>query len=195
MKICFATNNQNKIKEVWQLLPPDFFTLSLAEIGCMVDLPETQNTFHGNALQKATYVYEHYGIPCFADDSGLAVNALQGAPGVFSARYAGIRKNDADNLNRVLKNLEGIIDRSAKFKTVIALVGLTEQPVFFEGEIAGSLITAPRGNDGFGYDPIFVPENHNVTFAEMTLTEKNKISHRGKAIKKLIEYLKGNSKA
>jgi len=190
MEICFATNNRNKIKEVWQLLMPDFSLLSLSDIGCHEELAETQNTLEGNSLQKAQYVYQQYRIPCFADDSGLEVEALNGAPGVYSARYAGDQRNDKDNIDLLLKNLKGIQNRRASFRTIITLIGIEKEPSIFEGQIQGKIITAPRGTNGFGYDPVFVPEGGDRTFAEMEMHEKNALSHRAKAVKKLVGYLK-----
>lgn len=189
-KVCFATNNENKVKEVWPLLQPDFLLLSLAEIGCHEELAETSDTLEGNSLQKASYVFNNYHIPCFADDTGLEVEALHGAPGVYSARYAGPQRNSQDNINLLLKNMEGIANRKACFRTVITLVGIEAEPIFFEGRVDGLIETNTRGVDGFGYDPVFIPENHARTFAEMTLAEKNMLSHRARAVKKLAEYLR-----
>jgi len=189
-KICFATNNENKVKEVWPLLQPDFLLLSLSEIGCHEELAETNKTLEGNSLQKASYVFNNYHIPCFADDTGLEVEALHGAPGVYSARYAGPQRNSHDNIELLLKNMEGITNRKACFRTVITLVGIEAEPIFFEGRVDGIIETNTRGVDGFGYDPVFIPENHSRTFAEMTLAEKNMLSHRARAVKKLVEYLR-----
>ncbi len=186
--ICFATNNENKIKEVWQLLPPDFRVLSLTDIHCFEELPETQKTLEGNALQKAEYVYTKYHTPCFADDSGLEVEALNYEPGVYSARYAGLQRNSNDNMDLLLKNLEKLSNRRARFRSVIALVG-SGQPKIFEGAIEGEIIYERKGNLGFGYDPIFKPKNSSKTFAEMTLEEKNVLSHRSIAVGKLVHYL------
>lgn len=175
--------------EIRPLLQPDFFVLSLADIGGPDDLPETQNSFAGNALQKATFVNHNFNIICFADDSGLEVDALGGAPGIYSARYAGPQKKSDDNIDLLLNNLTGKNNRTARFRTVIALVG-SGDPKFFEGVIEGTIIHERRGNQGFGYDPVFIPEGSNKTFAEMTLEEKNSLSHRAIAVRKLIHYLK-----
>lgn len=189
-KVCFATNNENKVKEVWPLLQPDFLLLSLAEIGCHEELAETSDTLEGNSLQKANYVFHKYHIPCFADDTGLEVEALHGAPGVYSARYAGPQRNSQDNIDLLLKNMEGIANRKACFRTVITLVGLDAEPIFFEGRVDGMIETSTRGVDGFGYDPVFIPEGRSQTFAEMTLAEKNSLSHRARAVKNLVGYLR-----
>ncbi|MEM6514913.1 MAG: non-canonical purine NTP diphosphatase [Bacteroidota bacterium] len=188
MKIVFATNNPNKIKEVQSLIPNNIELLSLKDIGCHEDIPETQDTIEGNAIQKAEYVKENYGYDCFADDTGLEVNALNGEPGVFSARYAGTQRNSQDNMNKLLQNLNEKTDRSAQFKTVIAL-HLNNEIRTFTGICKGKIIDQKRGKDGFGYDPIFVANGYDETFAEIPLEEKNKIGHRGKAIKKLMNYL------
>jgi len=170
-------------------LGDSFNLLSLKDINCNEELPETGNTLEANSLQKAQYLYDHYQVNCFADDSGLEVNALNGEPGVYSARYAGEQRSHADNINLLLKNLEGKSDRSAQFRTVITLIqdGKISQ---FEGAIKGQIIEDQRGTDGFGYDPIFMPDNFDRTFAEMSLEEKGKISHRAKAFEKLIFFLK-----
>ncbi|HLT73764.1 MAG TPA: non-canonical purine NTP diphosphatase [Ohtaekwangia sp.] len=191
MKICFATNNKKKLEEVKALLPSGFTLLSLADIGCREELAETQDTFEGNALQKAQYVYDKFGVPCFADDSGLEVPSLGGEPGVYSARYAGPARNDEDNIQLLLRKLNTIDDRSAWFRTVIALLGFGSKPEFFEGRVDGNILREKRGEQGFGYDPIFVPDGFDQTFAEMALSQKNAISHRGIAVRKLVEYLKG----
>jgi XTP/dITP diphosphohydrolase len=191
IKLCFASNNQHKLEEISQALGGYVDLLSLNDIKCFEELPETRDTMEGNSLQKAAYVLEHYHVPCFADDSGLEVEALKGAPGVYSARYAGDHRSNEDNINLLLKNLYGDTNRRARFRSVITLVGLDEKPVYFEGIIPGTIITARRGTAGFGYDPIFVPEGHNRTFAEMSLEEKNAMSHRAIAVRKLADYLKG----
>jgi XTP/dITP diphosphohydrolase len=188
MKLCFATNNKHKLEEVKLAVSNHFDILSLQEIGHTEDLPETTPTLEGNALQKAEHVYTLYKIPCFADDTGLEVEALQGAPGVYSARYAGDQKNSDDNINLLLKNLENVQNRKARFRTVIALVGLGE-PRLFEGIIEGQITTIRRGNQGFGYDPVFRPDGSRKTFAEMTIEEKNQLSHRALATQKLISFL------
>lgn len=189
MKLVFATNNKNKIKEIKQLLDNSVEILSLEDINCNEDIPETSTTIEGNAIQKAEYVYNKYGYNCFADDTGLEINALNGEPGVYSARYAGDQKNADDNMNKVLANLEGETNRSAQFITVIALI-IDGKTVCFEGVAKGEMTTQKSGEDGFGYDPIFKPMGLDITFSEMNLTEKNKISHRGKATQKLITHLK-----
>jgi XTP/dITP diphosphohydrolase len=190
--ICFATNNENKLKEVWHLTSPDFRILSLEDIGCFEELPETQSTIKGNSKQKADYVLKKFGVRCFADDTGLEVDALLGAPGVYSARYAGDHKNSEDNINLLLKNLEEATNRQARFRTVITLVGFGA-PLFFEGIVEGEIINQRRGTMGFGYDPVFVPSGYNKTLAEMTLEEKNKLSHRALAIQQLVVFLKSTS--
>jgi XTP/dITP diphosphohydrolase len=189
MKICFATNNKHKLEEVSRAVNEKITIVSLAELSVNEDLPETQNTFQGNALQKAQFIFERYHIPCFADDSGLVVEALNGDPGVYSARYAGPQRSDKDNTHLLLNNLKNETNRNARFVTVIALVGFGKNQ-FFEGVIKGMIANHPRGDNGFGYDPIFVPEKTTRTFAEMTLDEKNKLSHRAIAVRKLVEFLK-----
>lgn len=189
-EVLFATNNQHKIDEVRAILGPDFRILGLADMGCTDDLPETQGTIEGNAEQKARYVFARLRIPCFADDSGLEVRALGGDPGVRSARYAGSHGDSEANIRLLLKNLEGVADRAARFRTVIALTGPDGGIRFFEGVIEGALLTEKRGTRGFGYDPIFVPHGHALTFAEMSPKLKNTISHRALAIHKLVAHLK-----
>ena len=188
MKIVFATNNQNKVKEVQAQLPEHIQIISLKEIECLEDIPETQDTIEGNALQKANYVYKNYGVACFADDTGLEVAALNGEPGVFSARYAGPEKDSEKNMQKLLTNLEAQNNRSAQFKTVIALVGLKETQTF-EGVCKGNITNEKQGEKGFGYDPIFQPNGHDKTFAQMPIELKNQIGHRGKAVKQLIDFL------
>lgn len=187
-ELVFATNNENKIKEINALLPKSFKILSLKDIGCNEDIPETATTIEGNAILKAQYVYEKYGYNCFADDTGLEINALHGEPGVYSARYAGGDKNSDKNMDKVLQKLSNKTDRAAHFKTVIALI-IDGTTTCFEGVVHGEITTEKHGKDGFGYDPIFKPNGHQVTFAEMPLSEKNNISHRGRAVKKLIAFL------
>ncbi|MBT1690023.1 RdgB/HAM1 family non-canonical purine NTP pyrophosphatase [Dawidia soli] len=198
IRLCFASNNKHKLEEIRQALSDNrrivgghVDLLSLNDIKCFEELPETRDTMEGNSLQKASYVFDHYHIPCFADDSGLEVEALKGAPGVYSARYAGAHRSDADNIDLLLKNLYGDTNRRARFRSVITLVGLDEKPVYFEGIIPGTIIAARRGTGGFGYDPVFVPEGHSRTFAEMSLEEKNAMSHRAIAVRKLADYLQG----
>lgn len=187
--LCFATNNQHKIQEVRAHLGSDFQLVGLEEIGCTVELPEEQPTLEGNSFQKAEYVYKNFGVSCFADDTGLEVEALQGAPGVYSARYAGEQRSAEDNMKLLLKNLSTSQNRKARFKTVITLITpeFTKQ---FEGTVTGQIIQEHRGTGGFGYDPIFLPDGYNKTLAEMSMEEKNAISHRARAVNKLIEFLK-----
>ncbi|WP_281616219.1 non-canonical purine NTP diphosphatase [Flammeovirga sp. SubArs3] len=188
-KICFATNNPNKLKEIQQQLDGLYEVVSLKEINCNEELPETQETLEGNSAQKAQYVWDNYQVSCFADDTGLEVNALNGDPGVYSARYAGPQRDSDDNMDLVLKNLEGKPDRSARFRTVITLVwnGEIKQ---VDGIAEGEIIKERTGDQGFGYDPIFRPIGHEKTFAQLSASEKNEISHRGRAVTKLIELLK-----
>lgn len=189
MRLCFASNNKHKLEEIKNVVGRKFEILSLADIKCNEELPETRNTLEGNSLQKAEYILQHYNTPCFADDTGLEVEALNGAPGVYSARYAGNHRSNDDNIALLLQNLKNDTNRKAQFRTVITLIGPEAQPVFFEGIIRGEIITEKRGSSGFGYDPVFIPEGHSRTFAEMTLEEKNQLSHRAIAVKKLAEYL------
>lgn len=189
-KIVFATNNRHKLDEVRQIVGSDIEIMSLADIGCAVDIPETSATIEGNAMQKCRYVSEHYGCDCFADDTGLEVEVLGGAPGVMSARYAGGAGHDsAANMALLLRNMHGADNRSAQFRTVIAL-SLGGEYHTFEGIVRGKILETPAGAGGFGYDPVFVPEGWTKTFAEATEEEKNAESHRGRAMRKLIEYLK-----
>lgn len=189
MKLVFATNNQNKIKEVQELIPAHIRLLSLKDIGCHEEIPETQDTIAGNAIQKAQYIKTQYGFDCFADDTGLEVTALDGAPGIYSARYAGPQRNAEDNMRKLLMNLKPFSDRSARFKTVIALF-LNGQLHEFRGICKGSITTGKAGDQGFGYDPIFKPDGYDLTFAQMDMGLKNNIGHRGKAVQQLIEFLK-----
>ena len=188
MQLVFASNNKNKIKEIQLLLPDSIQILSLEDIGCTEDIPETADTIEGNAILKANYVTQKYGYDCFADDSGLEVAALNGEPGVFSARYAGEPKNDENNIDKLLTNLKDIENKKANFKTVICL-NLNGEQHLFTGIINGKIIEERIGTNGFGYDPIFVADGYAKTFAELTLEEKSTISHRGIAVKKLIEFL------
>tara|TARA_R110002049_G_scaffold274753_6_gene452758 strand:- start:455 stop:1033 length:579 start_codon:yes stop_codon:yes gene_type:complete len=189
MKIVFATHNTNKFNEVKKLLPSNFTLLSLADINCLEDIPETADTIEGNAIQKADFVTKKYDFACFSDDTGLLVNALNGEPGIYSARYAGEQKNAADNMDKLLSNLSGSVDRSAQFKTAIALNIDGEQHIF-KGIVEGEITTDKRGEKGFGYDPIFIPKGYQQTFAELPIDIKNKIGHRGKAVQQLVQYLK-----
>lgn len=188
MQLVFATNNDNKLKEVQALLPTYIKLLSLKDIGCFEDIPETQETIEGNANQKANYVKDHYGYDCFADDTGLEVEALNGAPGIYSARYAGEQRDANDNMNKLLNKLKSKPNKKAQFKTVIALQ-INNQLYTFTGICKGEIITTKKGNKGFGYDPIFQPKGYSQTFAELSLEEKNKIGHRGKAVSKLVVFL------
>lgn len=185
-KIVFATNNTHKLEEVADILGKNYEVMSLSEIGCHDEIPETADSFAGNAIQKARYVKEHYGYDCFADDSGLEVDALGGAPGVYSARYSG---GDSEaNMEKLLHNLTEKKERGAQFRTVIALL-IGEEIRMFEGIVRGTIIHERRGEGGFGYDPIFVPDGYDHTFAELGSEVKNRISHRAKAVEKLTEYL------
>ncbi|MCW8896449.1 MAG: non-canonical purine NTP diphosphatase [Flavobacteriales bacterium] len=188
MELVFATNNENKIKEINALLTNSIKILSLKDIGCHEGIPETADTIKGNAILKAKYVYEKYGYDCFADDTGLEIKSLNDEPGVFSARYAGEEKNADKNMNKVLQKLALYSDRTAQFKTVVALV-INGETSTFEGIVEGEITSNKHGKNGFGYDPIFKPNGYKITFAEMPLSEKNKISHRGRAVKKLIDFL------
>lgn len=188
MKLVFATNNANKLAEIKQLLPEHIELLSLKDIGCTEEIPETENTIEGNAWLKAKYVKEKYGYDCFADDTGLELKALNGAPGVLSARYAGESKNNQANIAKLLDELLDKEDKSAQFKTVIALYFDGEQKDF-TGICSGQISHELRGEGGFGYDPIFVPQHQSKTFAEMTAEDKNLISHRALAFKQLLNYL------
>ncbi|MCS6796463.1 MAG: non-canonical purine NTP diphosphatase [Raineya sp.] len=188
MKICFATNNQHKIAEVQAILGKTFELVSLAEIGCWEELPETGTTLEANSAQKAEYVWKNYQIPCFADDSGLEVEALNQAPGVYSARYAGVPKNDEKNIALLLQNLQNVENRKAQFRTCITLV-TAKGKWQFEGIVKGEILHEKRGSQGFGYDSVFLPEGYLQTFAEMSMQEKNAISHRAIAVKKLVDFL------
>lgn len=199
MKIVFATNNKNKLSEIREILGSGFEVMSLAEIGCHEDIPETGDTLLDNAVQKARYVFEKYGYDCFADDTGLEVDALDGEPGVHSARYAEGTDHDSNaNMDKLLRKLGDETRRTARFRTVIALLqkqqgsksaGESSVLHIFEGKVEGSIIKEKRGAEGFGYDPIFMPEGYDKTFAELGLDVKNQISHRARAVKKLADYL------
>lgn len=194
MKIVFATNNSHKLQEVSQILGPAFELVTPRDCGITEDIPEEQPTLEGNALQKARYIHERTGMDCFADDTGLEVAALGGAPGVRSARYATEGHDPEANMSLLLENLEGVTDRSARFRTVIALI-LDGEEYLFEGEVKGRIAVSRSGAEGFGYDPIFVPEGYGVTFAEMRAEEKNAISHRGRAVSKLAGFLEARAAA
>lgn len=187
LKLVFATNNQHKLEEVQAMLT-NFDIVSLADINCFEDIPETADTLEGNAILKANYVTEKYGLDCFADDTGLEVDALNNEPGVYSARYAGEDNNAEANMAKLLKNLENNPNRNAQFKTAIAL-NIQGKQFIFEGICEGTILTEKRGKSGFGYDPIFMPDGFNTSFAEMEMNEKGNISHRGKAIEKLVTFL------
>jgi XTP/dITP diphosphohydrolase len=188
MELYLATQNKHKIEELSALLAGRFFVKSINELGQVDDIPETGKTIAENSHQKAAFIAEKYGVVCLSDDSGLEVNALQGAPGVYSARYAGNQKNDVDNIQLLLKNLQNTIDRSARFVTVLTFHHQGEF-VQFEGEIKGQIIDRPRGSLGFGYDPIFVPNGFSLTFAEMTIEQKNSIAHRAMALQKFLKFI------
>ena len=188
MKLVFATNNPNKIKEVQSLIPSHITLLSLKDIGCIEEVPETQLTIKGNAIQKVEYIKEQYGFDCFADDTGLEVAALNGEPGVFSARYAGEQRDANDNMNKLLNKLQDKPNRHAQFKTVVAL-HLNNKLQTFTGICEGVIASTKKGDSGFGYDPIFKPNGYDQTFAEMELSLKNKIGHRGIAVAELVGFL------
>ena len=189
MKLVFATNNRHKLAELQAILGDRFELLSLDDIGCNEEIPEDQPTLEGNSRQKAFYIFDRYGLTCFADDTGLEIDALNGNPGVFSARYAGKDKDSNANMDKVLNQLEKINNRKARFRTVITLI-IDGEEKLFEGIVEGKIIREKRGKGGFGYDPIFVPDGFDHTFAEMQPDDKNKISHRGRAVEKLVHYLK-----
>lgn len=187
-ELVFATNNKHKTEEVGKLLLNQYTVLNLSDIGCTVDIPETGDTFEENALLKSSYVVEHYQLDCFADDSGLEIEALNNKPGIYSARYSG-QKDDQVNLNLVLQKMEGMSNRKARFKTVISLIQRGKN-YFFEGVVNGNIRESPIGDQGFGYDPVFVPEGSELSFAQMGMEQKNEISHRAIAMRKLIAFLK-----
>ena len=193
MKIVFATNNPNKLKEIQSLIPKEIEIISLKEIGCNEDIPETGDTLEANAFQKAHYIKDNFNYDCFADDTGLEIDELNGDPGVYSARYAGPERNANANMNKVLNELKGKKNRKAKFRTAIALI-LKGEEHLFEGKVEGYISKDKQGNEGFGYDPIFIPENNIRSFAQMSMQEKGAISHRGRAVKKLVAYLKNLSR-
>ena len=189
MKLCFATNNTHKLKEIQILLGDHFTLVTLDDIGCKDEIPETRDTIEGNSLQKAEYIWNNFNVSCFSDDTGLEVFALNNEPGVLSARYAGPQRNSEDNMNLLIKNLQPHVNHQARFKTVITLVIAGEYHQF-EGTIHGQIISDKRGTLGFGYDPIFLPDGYDHTFAEMTMEEKGKLSHRAIAFSKLVDFLK-----
>ncbi len=188
-EIVFATNNPHKLKELREIVGDKIRILSLSDINCQDEIPETADSLEGNALIKARYVKDKYGYDCFADDTGLEIDALDGAPGVYSARFAGEECDSEKNIKKVLTLMGNSQERKARFVTIFVLL-IKNNVKFFSGEIKGEILKEKQGNDGFGYDPIFMPENYDISFAEMLAEEKNKISHRGRATKKLIEYLK-----
>lgn len=188
-ELCFATNNSYKTEEIRALLGPFFVLKNLKDIGCTEELPETQLTIEGNALQKARYVFDRYQVACFADDTGLEVDALNGQPGVLSARFAGEQRSDQDNMELLLSKLANQTNRKARFKTVIAWMDAGETKIF-EGIVTGTITENRTGTKGFGYDPVFKPGGYDKTFAEMELAEKNLISHRALAVKKLVNFLR-----
>lgn len=189
MKIVFATNNAHKLREARQMAGGKLEILSLDDIGCHEELPETCDTIEGNSLQKASYVKEHYGYDCFADDTGLMVDALGGEPGVYSARYAGEQCSPADNIELLLRNMQGVSARKARFRTVVTLCRDNHDPVAFDGCVEGKIATEPHGDGGFGYDPIFIADESGLPFALMSPDDKNEISHRGRAMRHLFNYL------
>ena len=193
MKIVFATNNPNKLKEIQSLIPKEIEIISLKEIGCNEDIPETGDTLEANAFQKAHYIKDNFNYDCFADDTGLEIDELNGDPGVYSARYAGPERNANANMNKVLNELKGKKNRKAQFRTAIALI-LKGKEHLFEGKVEGYISKDKQGNEGFGYDPIFIPENDIRSFAQMSMQEKGAISHRGRAVRKLVAYLNKISK-
>lgn len=187
-KLVFATNNAHKLSEVRAILEPQYQIISLKELDCFDDIPETADTLEGNALIKAKYIHDKFGLDCFADDTGLEIDALGGEPGVYSARYAGEANDATENMNKVLENLGDDSNRNARFRTVITLI-LDKKTHYFEGKVDGRILSHPRGNSGFGYDPIFVPENYLVSFAQLSPEEKNQISHRARAVRELVKFL------
>ncbi|GET20463.1 non-canonical purine NTP diphosphatase [Prolixibacter denitrificans] len=190
-KLVFATNNPHKLRELREILGEQFELLSLNDIGCTDDIPETGDTLEANAAQKSFYIWDRYQINCFADDTGLEIDALNGEPGVYSARYAGEAKDASENVKKVLRLMNGETNRTARFRTVISLI-IDGKETQFDGIVEGEILIETRGEAGFGYDPIFLPEGKEKAFAEMEADEKNEISHRGRAVAKLVDYLKKN---
>ncbi|WP_461630718.1 non-canonical purine NTP diphosphatase [Labilibaculum euxinus] len=188
MKLVFATNNLNKLKELQNLLGKEIELLSLADINCNDEIPEDHETLEENASQKARYIFNKFNVNCFADDTGLEIESLDNEPGVYSARYAGEERDAKSNMKKVLENLKGVENRKSRFRTVISLL-IDGNEIQFEGIVEGNILEKERGIDGFGYDPIFEPIGYDISFAEMDMTEKNKISHRGLAVRKLVDYL------
>ena len=186
--LLFATSNKNKVLEIKKVLPKEFNIKSLDDIGFCEEVPENENTIEGNAIFKANYMYKKYNLNVFADDTGLEVDSLNGKPGVHSARYAGISKNSRDNINKLLKKLKNKKNRKARFKTVIALI-LNSKIHTFEGVVEGIITKKPKGENGFGYDPVFIPSGYTKTFGELSIEEKNSISHRSLAMNKLIDFI------
>ena len=186
--LLFATSNKNKILEIKKVLPKEFNIKSLDDIGFCEEIPENENTIEGNAIFKANYIYKKYNLNVFADDTGLEVDSLNGKPGVHSARYAGISKNSTDNINKLLKKLKNKKNRKARFKTIIALI-LNSKIHTFEGVVEGNITKKPKGENGFGYDPVFIPSGYTKTFGELSIEEKNSISHRSLAMNKLIDFI------
>ena len=188
-QLVFATNNTHKLDEVRAMLEPDYKIISLSELNCFDDIPETADTLEGNALLKAEYIYNKFGVDCFADDTGLEIDALNGEPGVYSARYAGESHNAQENMKKVLSKMDGLSSRSAHFRTVIALIQ-DGKTIFFEGRVDGTIATTQHGTAGFGYDPIFIPNGYDLSFAQLSADKKNEISHRGLAVKEFVKHLK-----
>ncbi|MEZ5196643.1 MAG: non-canonical purine NTP diphosphatase [Bacteroidales bacterium] len=188
IELVFATNNKNKLEEIKRVVGEKFRILSLSDIGCDEDIPETAETLEGNASLKSQYVFNKYGKNCFADDTGLEIEALDGKPGVYSARYGGAGHDPEKNMDKVLMELDGVKNRKARFRTVISLI-IDGKEALFEGIVEGNILSERHGNKGFGYDPIFQPKGYSISFAEMDLDEKNRISHRGKAVQGLLKYL------
>jgi XTP/dITP diphosphohydrolase len=187
-ELVFATNNPHKLMEVRKATEEKFTILCLEDINCNEDIPETAETLEGNASQKSHYVYEKFGHNCFGDDTGLEIEALGGKPGVYSARYSGPGHNHEKNIDKILSELKGVTNRKARFRTVISLI-IDGKETLFEGIVNGVILTERHGKEGFGYDPVFMPDGYEKSFAEMDINEKNKISHRGRAVRKLLDYL------